>query len=69
MSSSELVEHSLLRFRFMLAFSTGADIGLPKMVADEHPLLYTMQSLGDHPSKLTAMNHDRPKELLKTYDR
>ena len=32
----------------MLAFSTGNDIGLPRMVADDHPLFNTMQSLGDH---------------------
>lgn len=32
----------------MLAFSTANDIGLPRMVADEHPLFNTMLSLGDH---------------------
>jgi D-aminopeptidase len=32
----------------MLAFSTANDIGLPRMMADEHPLFNTMQSLGDH---------------------
>jgi len=32
----------------MLAFSTGNDIGLPRMTADAHPLFNTMQSLGDH---------------------
>ena len=32
----------------MLAFSTGNDIGLPRMMADDHPLFNTMQSLGDH---------------------
>jgi D-aminopeptidase len=30
------------------AFSTANDIGLPRMMADEHPLFNTMQSLGDH---------------------
>ena len=86
----------------MLAFSTGADIGLPRMVADEHALFNTMQSLGYHPIEAayeaavdsveeailnalvaaettllikpsgkvwTTMNHNRPKELLKTYNR
>jgi D-aminopeptidase len=32
----------------MLTFSTGNDIGLPRMTADAHPLFNTMQSLGDH---------------------
>jgi len=32
----------------MLAFSTANDIGLPRMMADEHPLFNTMTSLGDH---------------------
>lgn len=32
----------------MLAFSTANDIGLPRMIADEHPLFNTMHCLGDH---------------------
>lgn len=32
----------------MLAFSTANDIGLPRMMADEHPLFNTMHCLGDH---------------------
>jgi D-aminopeptidase len=32
----------------MLAFSTGNDIGLPRMTQDTHPLFNTLQSLGDH---------------------
>ncbi len=32
----------------MLAFSTANDIGMPRMVADTHPVFNTMQSLGDH---------------------
>lgn len=32
----------------MLAFSTANDIGLPRMMADDHPLFNTMKSLGDH---------------------
>jgi D-aminopeptidase len=32
----------------MLAFSTGNDNGLPRMMADEHPLFNTMHCLGDH---------------------
>ncbi|SDD56974.1 P1 family peptidase [Ruegeria marina] len=32
----------------MLAFSTGNDIGLPRMMADDHPVFNTMQALGDH---------------------
>lgn len=32
----------------ILAFSTGNDIGLPRMTRDEHPLFNAMQALGDH---------------------
>jgi D-aminopeptidase len=32
----------------ILAFSTANDTGLPRMMADEHPLFNTMTSLGDH---------------------
>lgn len=32
----------------MLAFSTANDMGLPRMMADEHPYFNTMQCLADH---------------------